>query len=279
MSAHVQIDNRLGPSAPRILLYSSCVAKPLRDYLLSRPQIANKYAVDVLLMHCLEQDGVADLAQSDYVRLIGSADVVAANFYSPKWKDLGLERLRELKKASAPLITWPPPNFAAFWPVVEGYGEEGVERMFRCGAKKEDILDAYDSMKFDPLFSERFPDQLDRLREIETKTDIKIADFCERNHRRVKLWFTSNHPTTNLVAWMGTQIGRALGLELDTEESCLDYAPDVTGDWNTFPETRYEFEHYRFEYPMRYARTQYWGGPEWYRSVIAKICDRLALSA
>jgi hypothetical protein len=275
MNQQVQIDSRHGGNVPRILLYSSCVAKPIRDYLVSLPSVGNRFAVDVLLMHCLEQDGVKDLAQSQYRKMIENADIIAANHYSPKWADLGLHRLLELKKPTTPLITWPPPNLAALWPVVEGYGEEAVIAMLNAGATPGDIMEAYDAMRFDPLFAFRWTDQILRLKEIETHCEVKISDFCERNHRSVKLWFTSNHATYNLVAWMGSQLATSFGVGGESEERCLSYPHDANGTWNTFPETRYEFDYYKFSYPMRYPRTDFWGGKEWYKTVIIKICDRI----
>jgi hypothetical protein len=107
------------------------------------------------------------------------------------------------------------------------------------------------------------------------KSDIGLSEFIARNFKTHKLFFTENHPTFSIVAWIGSRIMKLLGLVHEEEDHILLHSGDRLGTWNVWPETRYEFDHYGFQYPLRYANTQCWGGVEWYHGQIAKICDRL----
>lgn len=258
----------------KVLLYSSCVAEQLQYYLRSIPWVEERFEVEAVLIHILEINKVLDLRDFVDRKKFEEADYIFTNCFSPKWADLGLHRVNEIRKSSSQLFTWVPPNFSAFWPIVEFHGEDGVVEMLRRGATAEEIIRAFNEHSFEPFFANRWVEQMTRLWEKERGCDIKIASFCERNQTKVKLWFTDNHPTYNVVAWLGSQIVAKLGGEPETEESCLARPHDFNGVWNTWPETHYEFGHFQFEYPMRHATTSHWGGIEYYHGLITRISDR-----
>lgn len=268
-------DERHGSGIPRILLYSSCVAGQVKDYLLSFPEFASKFSVDVLYIHVLELDGCSDLAGSEYERCFRDANFIATNCFTPKWNNIGFERLMQVSgKARTSVFTWPPPNFTALWPVCEHLGTHGVDKMLKSGATRKDIIQAFKNGTFDPCFEARWDEQIGRLVNIDLGCDIKISGFMQRNHKKQKMFFTANHPTFNLVAWIGSQLMTRIGCNGASEDECVTIPHDTLGTWNTWPETKYEFAHYGFEYPMRYEHTEHWGGQEWYHSQIAKICLR-----
>lgn len=242
---------------------------------MSKPEVSEHFAIDVILIHVLECDGVSDIADSPYRNVFENASVIVTNCFSPKWANLGLHRVHNLRREGCTVLTWVPPNFAALWPVVDSFGEHGVLAMLKSGARCNDIIEAFKNGSFNPMFGVRMNEQIARLKSLETSCDIKVSDFVERNVKNTKLWFTENHPSYGIVAWIGAQLSKAIGNETDTVESCSSYCHDLLGDWNVWPETHYEFDHFGFSYPIRYATTPHWGGEEWYHSLIRKICNRV----
>lgn len=274
MSAFIE-DTRFGPDKPRLLLYSSCVAEQVRHWLIST-RLGETHSIDVLLIHVLECDGVNDIADSPHRSAIERADFIGTNCFSPRWANLGLHRVHELRKPSSKLFTWVPPNFAALWPVVEHFGEHGVMAMIKDGAKCGDIIEAFKTMRFNPMFAQRWTEQTERIAKLESTCDIKLSDFVIRNRTWLKLWFTENHPTYHIVAHIGMQLANLIGEDMRAAEDCASVQHDALGIWNTWPETEYEFNHFGFAYPMRYETTPNWGGLEWYHGLIHRIFDRVA---
>lgn len=258
----------------KVLLYSSCVAAQLQDYLRAIPWVDERFEIEAVLIHVMELSELLDLRDFVDRKKFEEADYVFTNCFSPRWADLGLHRVNEIRKSSSQLFTWVPPNFSAFWPVVDAHGEHGVVAMLKQGMTSEEIIRAFDERRFEPDFARRWVEQMGRLWEREKDCDIKVAGFCERHQTEIKLWFTDNHPTYNIIAWLGSQIVAKLGGEPETEESCVARDHAANGTWNAWPETHYEFGHFQFKYPMRYATTPHWGGPEFYHGLITKIADR-----
>lgn len=258
----------------KVLLYSSCVAAQLQDYLRSIPWVVERFEIEAVLIHVLELDGIVDLRKCVDSKKFEEADYIFTNCFSPCWVDLGLHRVNELRKPSSQLFTWPPPNFAAFWPIVEYHGEHGVIEMLKKNYKTKEIIKAFKERRFEPFFAQRWVEQITRLQNREKDCDIKVAGFCERNQKQSKLWFTENHPTYNVIAWIGSQIIEKLGGVGESEQSCVARDHAFNGTWNAWPETHYEFGHFEFEYPMRHINTSHWGGIEFYHGLITKIADR-----
>jgi hypothetical protein len=226
----------------------------------------------------LELEEIKDLRDSHYAQYFKEAFFIATNCFSPRWSDLGLRSVKEIvgSKADERIVTWTPPNFTAFWPVCEHFGHHGVEKLLKDGATKQDIVNAFKLGTFDPCFEVRWKEQIARLENLDLGSDLKISGFVQRNHKKEKMFFTHNHPTYNVVAWIGSQLLKRLGFESQSEEECALIQHDLNGTWNTWPETRYEFDHFGFSYPLRYKTTVCWRGEDWYHSEISKICDRIA---
>lgn len=266
----VSIDDRHSKRVPRILLYSSCVAEQVGKYLREYPPVADHFAVDVLQIHKLESAGVTNL--HGFRDLFGAADFIFTNKFSTRWQSLDIASVTEFATRAQTIKTWVPPNFRAFWPAVQYDVEVGVDAMLKEECTVDDILFLFKTKQFDPLFEAMWNDQITRLKALEAGRDIQLSEFVERNHRAVKLWFTSNHPTWHIIAWIGSRICSLLGVEAETEAQCLAHRHDYSGTWNVWPETFYEFDFYKFEYPMRYRTTAQWGGLEWYWKQITEIC-------
>jgi hypothetical protein len=155
------------------------------------------------------------------------------------------------------------------WPVVEHFGERGVIELLKQGIKPHEIHSKFEHGLFEPYFAQRWEAQIGRLMQREKSFDIGISDFCERNIKECKLWFTENHPTYHLYGWIGSQFLKMLDHSGHSEEECIRLQTDATGSWNAWSETNYEFRHYGFKYPKRYADG--YCGRNFYHGVIDRI--------
>ncbi len=123
----------------------------------------------------------------------------------------------------------------------------------------------------DCQFEKRFKHDAARMFERETSSDLLATRFVIDNFKRQKMFFTPNHPTMAVIGFMVDQFLNRLGHPLMGEEHALSLPLMTDVGENHYPETDYEFNHYGFQYPMRYADNM--GGRKFYHSEIERICE------
>ena len=259
------------PHRPNLLVYSSCHTHGIMRYLNEhRPEVRGQYNLSAAIVHIALDSKVA-LQDRRFMDAFHNADFLLYHpLHHEKWKGLRPDEIG--LKPSCLRVSMESPQFSAAWPLHSvGTGEMPVRHMVKMGFEEGEIIRAFDSGGLDPMFDVRFKEDCERMRERDLGTDLKGSDFVEFYFKKQKMFFTPNHPTMPVLGFMVDQfLGKlghpekgalhALGLPLKTDE----------GD-NHYPETRYEFNHYGFEYPRRYEHNM--GGKEFYHREIARICE------
>lgn len=262
-------DPEFSISKKNILLITSCHGLQIRHFLSTRA-VHQDYNINLILVHRALLHRV-DIRINQLVRnLIQHTSCILSNPLAGDYEPMNFKHLPV--PPGCRCYNFVPPNNAALWPVVEHFGERGVTEAMDRGESLERICDNFRNGSFDPLFYSRWAAQIARLKEKESLCDIRISEFCERNVKKCKLWFTENHPTFNLIACISSQFEKLLGIPYTTEEECVWIKSDTLGIWNAHPETSYEFDHYGFEYPMRYENC--YGGFQWYLDLIKRIAAK-----
>lgn len=257
-------------SLPILLVYSSCHAHGILRYLNEhRPEVRAQYNVSAILIHVAAED---PNARRDplLIKTFREADFLLDHpLASEKWagmrsQDIGL-------KSTCGAFAMESPQASCFWPFVRGpvLGELPARAMLDTGAEAEEIIRAFDAGEMECYFAERFAADLVRMSERDAKSDLKVAQFVHSHYRNVKMFFTQNHPTMPVLAWMMDQFLSKLGHPSLGEEVSLALPLDTMPGENHYPETAYEWDHYGLTYPRKYERNM--GGREHYHQIIKEI--------
>lgn len=253
---------------PILLFYTSCHAEQMVVYLKQyRPDILDKFQWLVLYTHrLLLHRGKFNL---DLIHAIfAQAHTIITNPMNPRFEELSTIPL--LAKATGAVAKFVPPSVTAFWPVVEHFGEEPVARAMLAGFTADQIIAQFDSGTLGCCFGSRYEHQINRLRKREEDCHATLSGFIDTHHREHKLFFTSNHPTFPVIGHLMEGCLRHLGYAAGPEP--LSLPMNAANFSHHFPETNYEWEYFRFRYPMRFPKDR--GGSEFYRNAIRAICER-----
>ena len=271
-NCYLQLDPRIF-SEPRgkrknLLVYSSCHCEQITDYL-------TRYRQDVLdryYLHCLMTHRMSLARPESNNRLVhamfAEADAVIWNVLGPKFEEQSTDVLGKYLKADAQVVSFVPPCFAAFWPIAEFFGEEGVVEYLVAERTAEDIIAIFRSGRFECQFAWRFKDQIERLAFREKDRDVKLSAFVSRNYINHKLFLTVNHPTYPTVAYIVESCLGYLGFKELGEDHCLAREVNECGFGAHLPETDYEFRHYGFKYPLRFPNER--GGADAYYTALIR---------
>lgn len=262
------LDN--GISKPILLMYTSCHAEQFLSYLRQhRPDVLDKYHCVILFTHrLLLHRGFFSL---EFVHgVFKHADLVITNPMNPKFEELSTIPLLPLCKPDCKIATFVPPSVSSFWPVVEVFGEEPIAKAILAGLTCEQTIGQFMTGKLDCLFDYRYQSQMERLKLREKDCDVAISGFIDNHLKTHKMFFTSNHPTFHLAAYIVEQLLHKLNLSMARgADWALSMPVNGAGFSNHHPETDYEWRHYGFTYPQRWEKE--WGGAaKFYPEVIRK---------
>lgn len=253
---YLQLDPRIfsEPKGKRknLLIYTSCHAEQITHYMVNYRQDV----LDECYLHCLFTHRMSENREASNNRLVWSmfnaADLIIWNVLGEKFAHQSTDVLGKHCKSDVKIASFVAPCFAAFWPVAEWFGEEGVVACLEAGMTDDEILSQFRSGKFDPKFEMRFGDQIERLAYRERERDVKLSEFIKRRHKNWKLFFTTNHPTFNTIAYLTDNSLGYLGFKELGEDHSLARDVNEAGFGGHYAETHYEFAHYGFTYPIRF---------------------------
>ena len=254
------------PRKKDCLLLSACHAIQLRHYLRSRADFCRDYNIHVILAQVVDIRQLSSPMPEVMRRVFSNADVVLCNNFQGARID-ALNVVHHPGKSTRRVVVFPPPSNTTWWPIFTESGPE-LKGPAKAGRTREEVWESFLAGTFDCCFEERVAVQKKWSVDRELDADIKLVPFVEHNFRDCKFWFTSNHPTYNLVAWIGSEFMRLMGYQSDSLSRVMGYPTDTLGTWNACPETKYEFDHYGLKYPMRWKDEI--GGLGYYRSIIMK---------
>lgn len=255
---------------PVMLIYASCHGRTLMDYFRTRPDIMSAYNIirletSVMLPAILNKTDPGLHNRKSIVDTFQMADVVVTYNMGARHGQLALDVIGKHIRSDAKVITFVAPNVSCF--CVFGYGYTSnipVMDALDKGKSPEQVWSDFQNGSFDPMFPMRWRLELGRLADKESYHDIGLVQFIMRNHKKVKLWLAPAHPSMIPMAFVGNEVAAKLGMAREPEEKILamDY---MLGAIRGQPETQYEFNYYKFEYPMRHAEDA--GGMNYYRLV------------
>lgn len=254
---------------PILLFYTSCHAEQMITHLkFYRPDLLEKFQWMILYTHrLLLHRGKFNL---DLIHAIFSkADTIITNPMNPRFEELSTIPL--LKYATGHVAKFVPPSVAAFWPVIEYFGEQPVAKAMVKGDSLEKIQSDFSSGKLDCCFEERYGHQLQRLRMREEDCDAKLSSFIEAHLQSHKLFFTTNHPTFTVIAQLMESCLSKLGYEWKIDP--LSVPMNAANFTHHFPETAYEWGYYNFNYPIRWPEDR--GGSKFYLDAIELIYKKI----
>lgn len=256
-------------SKPTILIVASCHGRTLLDYLNSQSAFRSQYNIlrlETGPIALLENAGIKPLENNMVRSMFQRADILWTYNMSARHGSYALEQQRKLIRPDCKVVTWSAPNFSAFWPVAHNYcGALGVIHALQKGQSKQQIVADFRNGQFDSLFGLRWLIEQGRLRYRDASHDVKLAEFISNHHRNHKLMMGASHPSYLTCAYLGSRLIASLGHAHQSIEEVLslDYTIGIMGG---YPETDYEFRHYKFTYPKRHLKEL--GGSEFYVGLI-----------
>lgn len=255
---------------PLMVILASCHGRTLLTYFNLKPDFRRMYNIVRLEtgpVYLREAAGEPVMTRPSMRRLLRAADVLVTYNMGASHGSFSLERVRALLRPDTRVVTFSAPNCSMFWPIAQNYcGVLAVMDAIDRGKSENQIIQDFDQGSFDPLFNLRRRIELGRIEYRDQTHDVKLAAFINRNLKTHKLFMSPSHPSFTTSAWIGSEIMRVLGHPNDTEEQVLayNYAHDSMA---VFPETRYEFQHFGFTYPLRHEQGSM-GGREVYHGLI-----------
>jgi len=259
-----------------LLIYAACAGVAFRNYFEHvRPEIREHFVIHHIFDHALV---IHILRNHEFPlprlvpRLFREADALLYHPISGAYEELSDSTLVRLLKPNCKAVRYTGPHHGCWWPICPHFGEQPVVRYLEKGLTPDEIWVKFLEGTFDPLFEERFKLQMEWLRGYETANDVRLTGFIERNYRKAKLFLTDNHASFHLIAYIADKCMGALGFPEMGEEHAVSLSPEKWVVGAAYPETHYEFDYYKFEYPMRFADT--WGGITFYRDRIHEAFER-----
>lgn len=265
--------NTTGTGRRWLLIYTSCHAEQIAKYIQDfRPDVTDQLDIILLFTHRMQLTGPS--ANNRLVwALFSKSDFVIANVLSHKFGVFSTDALFPHCRPDCRIVSFVPPCCACWWPVASHFGEEPVAAYMDQGLSAEAMTERFRAGTFDSLFAYRYKDQIERLAFRERNRDVKISDFIVRRHKAHKMFFTTNHPTFNLIAYITDECLSRIGFKLHGEDHALSLPVNHAGFGNHWPESDYEWAFYGFEYLKRFD--QDYGGPNaYYSALIQRTVER-----
>lgn len=271
-----EIDPRPNPGRMNLVFYTACTGVQMRDYIRKhRPEVHEQYQLHHVMAHSLS---LRCAVEGHKFREIVSAIFRNADamIYNPV--DAGYEGLsdRDVIRQVRPdckLASFGGPHHGCWWVICPFFGEEPVFRLFDRGATNEQVWELITTKTFNPCFEERWREQMAFMKGYQHATDVRLTDFIQDEHRKCKMFFTFNHPTCHVLAFCADECLAEFGFERKGREHAISVVPaDDMMVGEVYPETDYEWEYYKLEYPQRWVGRM--GGIEFYRTVLPDVRNR-----
>lgn len=272
----IDLDPRPAQGRKQLVLYTACTGVQIRHYIARhRPEVYAQYTISHVMAHALSLRSAAPSFALPAIvpAVFRAADVLIYNPVDAAVAELSDREIVRQAKPGCKLASFGGPHHGCWWVICPFFGEEGVVAQLDQGQSGEQIWASFQARTFEPKFDERFKTQMAFLKGYQHGTDVRLTEFITDNYRRCKLFFTFNHPSCHLLAYVTDECLGQIGFErLGREHAINEVAADEMMMGDVFPETHYEWEHFKLEYPMRWAERQ--GGAEFYHGVILGIEER-----
>jgi hypothetical protein len=207
---------------PTLIVSGNCQARYVANILTANPEVEDKYRVvyfrtfrkgdtDVLnpddVANCtvlLEQIAhqAPEFPGKDALPPGARTITFPILFHNTLWPQAIDDPRNEASKTKA--------NPAGLWP----YGDRYVLKLLDQGKSPEDLVEPYLNWNLaEKLDLERFHQiNWSKIKELDTRADIKLGVYVHKRFRRDKLFVTRNHPSLRMLAVMRDKVFEALDL-------------------------------------------------------------------
>lgn len=122
-------------------------------------------------------------------------------------------------KDSCIKISFPYVYSSAMWPIVQTkqnenrwWGGEVIDELVSEGISYNEIISLFLENKIDWKYKKRFQSSINILKQKETITDVKVAEFIEKNLKDNLLFLIPHHPTSIIFLNIANQILEKLNM-------------------------------------------------------------------
>jgi hypothetical protein len=161
------------------------------------------------------------------------------------------------------------PSLSSIFPVTDIPKDlENVRRLLRAGQTHDQIARALREGQFDPQFTTRHAEAMNRMAQKDAQCDTPIEPFVRAHLRREKLFWLISHPTMLLISRIGADLFTQIFQRPAISDEDLFALPWRSFQFGfTWPETHYEWDFFKFNYPRRWEDNAL----PFYESLIRKI--------
>lgn len=282
VGAKERIEVRAVETKPKAVFFTNCIGGVLRDLFARYPGFAERFD---LIHH--ENFTKGPLSEEE---LRGTQLFV----YQPLeaswgWGDLSTDKLLARLPIDCRSISLPAIHFLGFWPFLANdkrnkkteqypfgkyfYGDGFVLDRLREGMSKEQIVEEYLTADLNQLvdLDKLMEREIAKVRKAEAQTDVKVADFIERNYRRLRLFNTVNHPRNVLSVFLFFQILSALRLPIPPQQF-YTHLPEYFSEQES-PIHPFIANHFGLEFINAQTRYNHWGERLTFREYIENYID------
>jgi len=271
-----ELDPRPVEGRKHLVLYTACTGVQIRDYLQRhRPEVFGMYQITHIFAHALSlRSAAVDFKLPEIVPAVFKiADAMIYNPVDAACAQLSDREIVRQVKPECKLASFGGPHQGCWWLICPFFGEEAVIHYLEAGFSAEAIWSKVLEEKFEPEFRRRFENNMAFLKGYQHGTDVRMTEFIADCYQKCKLFFTFNHPSCQLLAFVTDECLGQMGFERKGREHALtQVAADEKMVGEVYPETDYEWDYYGFEYPQRWSDRM--GGIHFYHEVILGIEQR-----
>ena len=197
------------PGKKLFVIYCACHSIPMIIFWKRWSHLLSQYNWIAVFGYQLKA-GLPDALGSMFLNMFERADVVV---YTPMFRNQEFDPFTLRKKYERPGHFWVgfhSPSFEALWPICLGFGDEHIRELLRAGVSRDEIKRRISACTLDCHLPQRFTESVVRLRAKDDEVEIGFADFFLRRYKNHRMFFTHNHPSFSLVAYLCMRIEKSI---------------------------------------------------------------------
>jgi len=185
-----------------IVVFSNCHGEKYLKLMKEHTNVFNVFNVNYIVSY----NAINDFPK--YANVFKTADLLIINNIK-NYKEFTLSHLKTIMKPDAQVIVIPYVRFNGYWfnePSVRLQRIQDNSVSFFPNIKLPNV-DAYLNIKLDEnVVKHNFEQCMDKLKLIENECDLLFYDFFKDNHAKYPMFRDANHPTVNIINFIGKQI-------------------------------------------------------------------------
>lgn len=231
----------------KILVCTNCQGDAIIKYLRNIPEFTQKYSIDWIKNWVL----VKTHNKQPYLDKLMDCDVFIYQPLKDKHGELSTETpegLMQYLKPDCQLISFPYIYSSAYWPFFHHVSKGNEFHPGLSGFKitnhnivadllkthtKHKIYAMYQEDKIDFTYKENFKITMDKLRENESTTTIKVVDYIVENYTTRRMFLTKDHPTKYILIYCANKILELLNINDRLDEN------KFTENYHGMPDSSY----------------------------------------